>query len=61
VNGRLIQLGSSGQISPNGSARGSAAGHGFTLTWTGHFSGNSASGRYKRNDGCVGRWVAVRQ
>jgi hypothetical protein len=61
ANGRLIQQGSSGQISPNGSARGTAAGGGFTLTWTGHFFGNTASGRYKRNDGCFGRWEAVRQ
>jgi hypothetical protein len=61
VNGRLVQQGSQGEVRANGSASGSAVGNGFTLTWTGHFSANSASGRYKRSDGCVGRWQAVKQ
>jgi hypothetical protein len=61
ANGRLIQENSTGTISPNGSAHGTAAAGGFTATWTGHFSGGNASGRFKRNDGCIGRWVAVRQ
>jgi hypothetical protein len=60
-NGRLIQAGSHGQINPDGSARGAAAGNGFTLTWSGRFSGNTASGHYKRDDGCVGRWEAIKQ
>jgi hypothetical protein len=60
-NGRLIQQYSGGVVRPNGSATGTAAGGGFTATWTGRFSGNNASGRFKRSDGCVGRWEAVRQ
>jgi hypothetical protein len=60
-NGRLIQSGSGGTVSRNGSARGSGTGDGYILTWTGHFSGNSASGRYRRSDGCVGSWQATRQ
>jgi hypothetical protein len=60
-NGHLSQPNSSGEVSPNGSARGTASGNGVNATWTGHFAGNKASGRFKRTDGCVGRWSAVRQ
>ena len=60
-NGHLSQPGSSGIVSPNGAARGTAADSGYTATWNGHFSGNKAAGRFVRNDGCVGRWSAVRQ
>lgn len=61
ANGHLSQPGSSGTVSPNGSARGTSANSGLTATWTGHFSGNKAVGRFRRSDGCVGRWSAVRQ
>ena len=60
-NGHLSQTNSSGIVSPNGSAQGTAYANGVNATWTGHFSGNKASGRFKRSDGCVGRWSAVRQ
>ncbi len=60
-NGHLSQPNSSGEVSANGSARGTASGNGVDATWTGHFAGNKASGRFKRTDGCVGRWSAVRQ
>ncbi len=60
-NGHLSQPGSSGIVSPNGSAQGTSSNSGFTATWTGHFSGNKAAGRFVRSDGCVGRWSAVRR
>ena len=60
-NGHLSQSNSSGEVSVNGSARGTAFANGVNATWTGHFSGNKASGRFQRTDGCVGRWSAVRQ
>jgi len=60
-NGHLSQPGSSGTVRPNGSAAGTSANSGLTATWTGHFSGNKAAGRFVRSDGCVGRWSAVRQ
>jgi hypothetical protein len=60
-DGHLSQPGSSGTVSPNGSARGTSANSGLTATWNGHFSGNKAAGRFVRSDGCVGRWSAVRQ
>ena len=61
TNGHLSQPNSSGEVSPNGSAKGTAYANGVNATWTGHFSGNKASGRFIRTDGCVGRWSAVRQ
>jgi hypothetical protein len=61
TNGHLSQPNSSGIVSPGGAARGTASSGGYTATWTGHFAGNRASGRFRRSDGCVGRWSAVRQ
>jgi hypothetical protein len=61
TNGHLSQNNSSGEVSRNGSARGTAYANGVNATWTGRFSGNKASGRFTRTDGCVGRWSAVRQ
>ena len=61
TNGHLSQPNSSGTVNPNGSARGTASSSGLNATWTGHFSGNRAAGRFQRSDGCVGRWSAVRQ
>jgi hypothetical protein len=61
TDGHLSQPNSSGTVNPNGSAEGTAQANGVTGTWTGHFSGNKASGRFTRTDGCVGRWSAVRQ
>jgi hypothetical protein len=59
--GRLSQPGSSGIVSPSGSAQGTSYASGLSATWTGHFSGNKAAGRFKRSDGCVGRWSAVKR
>ena len=59
--GHLSQPGSSGTVRPNGSATGTSSNSGLTATWTGHFSKNKAAGRFRRSDGCVGRWSAVRQ
>jgi len=61
TNGHFSQPNSSGEVSPNGSARGTASAGGVSGSWTGHFSGNKASGRFTRTDGCNGRWSAVRQ
>jgi hypothetical protein len=60
ANGHLSQPGSSGTVHPNGSAQGTSANSGLTATWTGHFAGNKAAGHFRRSDGCVGRWSAVR-
>ncbi len=61
TNGHLSQRNSSGEVSRNGSARGTVFASGLSGTWTGHFSGNKASGGFIRSDGCVGHWSAVRR
>ena len=61
TKGQLSQSNSSGTVNAGGSARGTVFAKGVNGTWTGHFSGNKASGRFQRSDGCVGRWSAVRQ
>jgi hypothetical protein len=61
TNGHFSQPNSTGEVSPNGSAKGTASAGGVNGSWTGHFSGNKASGRFTRTDGCDGRWSAVRQ
>ena len=60
-DGQLIQPGCNGSVGPNGAYSGSCFGNGFTLTATGHFTAASASGKYKRSDGCVGHWEARKQ
>lgn len=60
-NGHLSQAGSSGTVKPNGAAVGTANSGGYSATWSGHFSGNKAAGRFERSDGCIGRWTAVRR
>jgi len=61
TNGHLSQPNSSGTVNARGAARGTAYANGVNATWTGHFSGDKASGRFQRTDGCVGRWSAERQ
>lgn len=58
---RMAEAHATGRINPDGSARGTATAGGYTASWTGHFAGNTASGRFRRNDGCVVSWRAVRQ
>jgi hypothetical protein len=60
TNGQLSQRNSSGTVNANGSAHGIVFAQGVSGTWTGHFSGSKASGRFQRTDGCVGRWSATR-
>jgi hypothetical protein len=59
--GKLIAKGATGQVSANGMYRGIAMGaDGITLSASGRFFGNGASGTYRRADGCIGRWTASR-
>ena len=61
ANGHFSQPNSSGEVSTSGAAKGTASAGGVNGSWTGHFSGNKASGRFTRTDGCTGRWSAVKQ
>lgn len=49
--------GLSGSISANGAVRTASA---VAVGW-GKISGNHASGGFRTNDGCTGRWTAVRR
>jgi hypothetical protein len=58
-SGKIIGEGLTGTVSPSGAT--SSVGHydgGLTVVSTGHASGRSGSGTFKRSDGCVGRWTS---
>jgi hypothetical protein len=60
-SGKIIGEGLSGTISPNGASRAIGNYSGVTVVSTGHTSGRSGSGTFKRSDGCVGRWTSSKQ
>lgn len=55
--GRISGGGVSGSVSSSGAVRTRSA---VSVGW-GQISGNRASGGFRTNDGCTGRWSAVRQ
>jgi hypothetical protein len=55
--GRISGGGVTGSVSPSGAVRSSSA---VSVGW-GQISGSRASGGFRTNDGCTGRWTAVRQ
>jgi hypothetical protein len=55
--GRVSSPGVSGSVSSSGAVRTSSA---VSVGW-GQISGNRASGGFRTNDGCTGRWTAVRR
>jgi len=61
LSGRLTAPGCSGSVTSGGSVRGVCNGGDLTGVISGHVSGRSGSGRFKRSDGCVGSWTAVKQ
>ena len=54
-------LGTIGQVSPNGSTTGHGSSSGLSWTTSGRFSGRSGSGTFVRSDGCRGRWTASKR
>jgi hypothetical protein len=61
-SGRIAgDLGSSGQVSPNGSTTSGGSVSGLSWNSSGRFSGRSGSGRFTRSDGCSGTWRASKQ
>ena len=61
TSGRIIGKGVSGHVSPNGAASAVGNDNGMLVHSSGHFSGRSGSGTYRRADGCMGRWSASKQ
>jgi hypothetical protein len=61
TSGKIIGDGLSGRVSPSGAA--SSVGHynGVTVISSGHVSGRSGSGTFRRSDGCSGTWASSKQ
>jgi hypothetical protein len=60
-SGKIIGQGLSGTVSANGSARSVGNYDGITVVSSGHVSGRSGSGTFKRSDGCIGKWASSKQ
>jgi hypothetical protein len=61
-SGKIIGQGViSGSVSANGSVHSVSNFDGIIVTSSGHTSGRSGSGTFKRSDGCVGRWTSSKQ
>jgi hypothetical protein len=61
-SGRIIAPGLTGTVSPSGAAH--SVGHyegGITVVSSGHVSGRTGSGTFRRSDGCVGSWTSSKQ
>ncbi|MBW7973248.1 hypothetical protein HYH08_27640 [Bradyrhizobium sp. BR 10289] len=58
TSGRIIGEGLTGSVSANGSARSVFQANGLTSIGSGHLSGRSGSGTFRRSDGCNGTWHA---
>lgn len=61
TSGKIIGEGLSGTVSPSGAAYSVGNYNGISVISTGHVSGRSGSGTFKRSDGCSGRWTSSKQ
>ena len=61
TSGRIIGEGVTGTVSPNGAARSVGNYNGITTISSGHVSGRTGSGTFKRSDGCGGTWTSSKQ
>jgi len=60
-SGRIIGEGLTGTVNPNGFASSVGNYTGIVVMSSGHVSGRSGAGTFKRSDGCVGRWTSSKQ
>jgi hypothetical protein len=61
TSGKIIGEGLSGYISPNGAATSVGQYNGIVVNSSGHVSGRSGSGTFRRSDGCTGSWTSTKQ
>jgi hypothetical protein len=61
TSGRIIGEGVTGTVSPNGAARSVGNYNGIRVISSGHVSGRSGSGTFRRSDGCAGTWTSSKQ
>jgi len=60
-SGRIIGEGLRGTVSASGAASSVGNYDGITVVSSGHVSGRSGSGTFKRSDGCIGKWTSSKQ
>ena len=60
-SGKIIGEGLTGNVSASGATSSVGNYDGITVISSGHVSGRSGSGTFKRSDGCVGRWTSSKQ
>jgi hypothetical protein len=60
-SGKIIGQGLRGTVSPSGAARSVGNYDGIIVTSSGHVSGRSGSGTFRRSDGCSGTWTSTKQ
>jgi hypothetical protein len=60
-SGKIIGQGLRGTVSPSGAARSVGNYDGIIVTSSGHVSGRSGSGTFRRSDGCTGTWTSTKQ
>lgn len=62
TSGKIIAQGvTSGTVSPSGAVNSSGSDNGVRFTTSGRASGRTASGTFRRSDGCSGTWTGVKQ
>jgi|ERR1700761_3915624 hypothetical protein len=61
TSGRIIGEGVTGFVSANGAASSVGYYNGVTVRGSGHLSGRSGSGTFRRSDGCGGSWTSTKQ
>jgi hypothetical protein len=61
ASGKIIGEGLAGYVSPSGAASSVRHYNGITVNSSGHVSGRSGSGTFRRSDGCTGRWTSTKQ
>ena len=59
--GNMVSDGFTGRVTSSGSVTGMWAGSGLSASVSGHMSGRSGSGTFRRSDGCVGTWTLSKQ
>src|ERR1700761_4034374 len=61
TSGRVIGEGVTGYVSASGATSTVGYYNGITVRGSGHLSGRSGSGTFRRSDGCGGRWTTTKQ
>ena len=61
TSGRVIGQGVTGYVSASGATSTVGYYNGITVRGSGHLSGRSGSGTFRRSDGCGGRWTTTKQ